>query len=68
MAVDVFLVVFRRYEAESLKRLERKYAAIITVVTFIPALVFLFIRTEAKGPIYGSVTVRASERDGYGND
>lgn len=59
MAFDVFLVVFRRYEAESLKILERKYAAVITLVTFVPAVVFLFIHTEEKGSIYGSVTVRA---------
>ena len=58
MAVNVFLIVFRRYDIESLKRLEIKYLAVITTVTFIPALTFLFIHTDDKGPMYGSVTVR----------
>lgn len=57
MAIDVFLIVFRRYDSESLKRLEWKYTVAITSITFVPAFVFLFIRTEEKGPLYGSVTV-----------
>ncbi|CAM1510825.1 Fc.00g083380.m01.CDS01 [Cosmosporella sp. VM-42] len=57
MAVDVFLIVFRRYDTESLKRLEWRYAAVITSITFVPAFVFLFIHTEARGPLYGSVTL-----------
>jgi hypothetical protein len=57
MAVDVYLIVFRRYDTQSLKRLEWKYILFITTVTFVPALVFLFIRTDSKGPMYGSVKV-----------
>ena len=57
MAVNVFLIVFRNYEAQALKRLEWKYLIVITTVTFTPAFVFLFIHTEEKGPFYGSVTV-----------
>ncbi|KAL4783606.1 hypothetical protein BJX76DRAFT_329546 [Aspergillus varians] len=56
MTIDVVLVVFYRYEPEALRRLEKKYFAIITALTFVPALVFLFIRSEDKGPLYGSVT------------
>lgn len=57
MAINVFLIVFRGYSTESLRRLEWKYLSVITTVTFIPAFVFLFIRTDARGPMYGSVTV-----------
>lgn len=57
MAINVFLIVFRRYDSESLKRLEWKYTVAITTITFIPAFAFLFVRTEEKGPLYGSVTV-----------
>jgi hypothetical protein len=57
MAIDVFLIVFRRYDHANLRKLEVKYLAAITTVTFIPSLVFLFIRTPEKGPMYGSVTV-----------
>ncbi|KAL4759375.1 putative cAMP receptor (Car4) [Aspergillus foveolatus] len=56
MTWDVVLVVFWHYEPEALRRLEKMYLAVITLLTFIPALVFLFIRSEEKGPLYGSVT------------
>ncbi|KAL4999803.1 hypothetical protein BDV10DRAFT_183951 [Aspergillus recurvatus] len=56
MTWDVVLVVFWHYEPEALRRLEKKYLAVITTFTFIPALVFLFVRSEEKGPLYGSVT------------
>jgi hypothetical protein len=58
MAVNVYLIVYRSYDIESLRRLEWKYMVGITTVTFIPALVLLFIRNEENGPMYGSVTVR----------
>lgn len=57
MAIDTYLVVFQHYDAHSLQKLEIKYIGAITTLTFIPALVFLFINTPAKGPIYGSETV-----------
>ncbi|PKS08585.1 hypothetical protein jhhlp_004971 [Lomentospora prolificans] len=57
MAVNVYLIVFRRYDTDSLRRLEWKYLVGISVLTFIPAFVFLFIRSEDKGPMYGSVTL-----------
>ncbi|KID93344.1 hypothetical protein MAJ_10698, partial [Metarhizium majus ARSEF 297] len=60
MAIDVFLIVFRRYDGESLKRLEWKYMAVITSVTFIPAFAFLFVETEEKGPVDGSVAIWCS--------
>lgn len=60
MAIDVYLIVFHCYDTESLRRLEWKYIVGISVLTFIPALVLLFIDTEEKGPMYGSVTVRES--------
>jgi hypothetical protein len=57
MAIDVFLIVFYKYDTVDLHKLEKKYLAIITTVVFIPAFSFLFIRTPEKGPMYGSVTV-----------
>ncbi len=58
MALNVYLIVHRSYDVEALRRLEWKYAAVITIVTFIPALAFLFVNTSDNGPMYGSVTVR----------
>jgi hypothetical protein len=57
MAVDVYLIVFRRYDSRDLLKLEIKYVVAITTFCFIPSLVFLFINTRDKGPMYGSVTV-----------
>lgn len=59
MAIDVFLIVFYKFEAEALRKLEMKYIGVITALVFIPAVTFLFIRTPEKGPMYGSVTVGA---------
>ncbi|KAL2815271.1 hypothetical protein BDW59DRAFT_177703 [Aspergillus cavernicola] len=55
MTWDVVLVVFYHYEPRALRRLEKKYLAIITTLSFIPAFVFLFIHNSDKGPLYGSV-------------
>ncbi|KAJ5105337.1 hypothetical protein NUU61_002684 [Penicillium alfredii] len=49
MALDTYLVVFHHFDAESLRKLEIKYVGIITGLTFIPALVFLFIHTSDRG-------------------
>lgn len=57
MAFDVYLIVFRRYDAEALRKLELKYFCVITTLVFIPAIAFLFVHTEEKGYMYGSVTV-----------
>jgi len=60
MAVNVYLIVYHSYDIESLRKLEWKYIAGITTITFIPALVLLFINTEERGPMYGGVKVRTS--------
>ncbi|OJJ07334.1 hypothetical protein ASPVEDRAFT_364757 [Aspergillus versicolor CBS 583.65] len=56
MTIDVVLVVFYHYEPEALRKLEKKYFAVITTLTFIPAFVFLFVRNAENGPLYGGVT------------
>lgn len=57
MALDTYLVVFHRFDTHSLLKLEKYYLSSISLLTFIPALVFLFIRTPERGPLYGSETV-----------
>lgn len=57
MALDVYLAVFHHFDGRALQKLEIMYVVAITVLTFIPALVFLFIRTPARGPIYGGAIV-----------
>ncbi|KAJ5580252.1 uncharacterized protein N7459_006237 [Penicillium hispanicum] len=60
MALDTYLVVFYHFDIHSLHKLEIKYIGVITALTFIPALVFLFIQTAEKGHIYGSETIWCS--------
>ncbi|KAL5044359.1 hypothetical protein BDW71DRAFT_199046 [Aspergillus fruticulosus] len=60
MSCDVVLVVFWHYEPEALRRLEKKYLAVITTLIFIPALVFFFVRSGEKEPLYESVTCSIS--------
>jgi len=67
MAIDVFLIVFYKYDNEALHKLEKWYISIITTLVFIPALIFLFIHTEERGPMFASVTVSACFGCQYGN-
>ncbi|OQE20324.1 hypothetical protein PENSTE_c013G08597 [Penicillium steckii] len=60
MALDTYLVVFHRFDTHSLLKLEKYYLSSISLLTFIPALVFLFIRTPERGPLYGSETIWCS--------
>ncbi|CAI7593012.1 unnamed protein product [Penicillium bialowiezense] len=60
MALDTYLVVFHHFDTQSLRKLEIKYTAVITTLSFIPAFVFLFIRGHEKGPIYGDETIWCS--------
>ncbi|KAJ5621917.1 hypothetical protein N7528_005149 [Penicillium herquei] len=60
MAIDTYLVVFHHYDAHSLKKIEYKYISSITIITFIPAIVFLCIRSSSKGPVYGNETIWCS--------
>jgi hypothetical protein len=57
MAVNVYLVFFRRYDAHRLKRLYWVYAIICYGLPFLPAIFCLFYKTKAKGKMYGNATV-----------
>ncbi|KAJ5968960.1 hypothetical protein N7501_005208 [Penicillium viridicatum] len=59
MALDTYLVVFYHFDTQALRKLEIKYIGVITILSFIPAFVFLFIR-DHKGPIYGDETIWCS--------
>ena len=62
-AINVFLVVSYQYDAEALRKLEKTYIGFITALVLIPAVVFLFVHTSEKGPMYSSVTVSALPRN-----
>ena len=57
MAVNVYLVFFRRYDAARLKKLYWYYGILCYGLPFIPAMFCLFYRTKEKGKMYGNATV-----------
>ncbi|TAQ90332.1 hypothetical protein B7494_g1358 [Chlorociboria aeruginascens] len=57
MAVNVYLVFFRRYDAYRLKRLSWIYGVLCYGVPFIPAIVCLLVKTSKKGKVYGNATL-----------
>ena len=56
-AINVWLTVFRRFSPSRLQKLEWTYVAACYGLPGILAIIFLFIRTEAKGKLYGSLVV-----------
>lgn len=57
MALNVYLTFFHRYSGEQLIALEPYYLAFNYGVPFIPAMVFVFAKTEERGRIFGDATV-----------
>lgn len=60
MAVNVYLTFYHRYSASQLRSLEWKYLLICYGVPFIPAIAFVFTKTEERGHIFGSAVVSCS--------
>src|SRR5947207_14302328 len=60
MAVNVYLVVFRSYDSDVMKRLEKWYLLVWYGVPFIPAFIFCFVNDSAKGRMFGDATVSIS--------
>ena len=58
MAVNVYLVIFRQFNATDLQRLEKRYLLACYGLPFIPAFAFLFVNDASKGRMYGNATVR----------
>lgn len=58
MAINVYMTLFRKYNAQQLKTLEWKYNLMCYGLTFLIALVYLFIETKSRGKMYGPATVR----------
>lgn len=57
MAVNVYLVFFRRYDAHRLRKLYWVYALLCYGIPFIPAMVCLLLKVNGKKQIYGNATV-----------
>ncbi len=57
MAINVYLTLFKKYNALQLKALEWKYHLMCYGCPFLVAFVYIFIDTESRGQIYGSAVV-----------
>lgn len=57
MAINVYMTLFKNYNAEQLRALEWKYHIMCYGTPFIVAITCLFIETEARGKIYGPAIV-----------
>lgn len=60
MAVNVYLVFFRRYDACRLRKLYWIYGLLCYGLPFIPAMFCLFLKNRREGKIYGNATVGPS--------
>ena len=58
MAINVYLTLFKKYNASQLKALEWKYHLMAYGAPFLIAFILLFIETEERGKIYGPAVVR----------
>lgn len=57
MAINVYMTLFRKYNAQQLKALEWKYHCMCYGGPFIVALIYIFIETPSKGKMYGGATL-----------
>jgi hypothetical protein len=57
MAFNVYLTFFQKYDARQIRSLEPRYLLICYGTPFIPALAYFFIRSDARGKIYGPAVV-----------
>lgn len=57
MAINVYMTLFRKYNAQQLKSLEWRYHLMCYGCPFIVALVYIFVHAESRGPIYGPATL-----------
>ena len=57
MALNVYLTFRHRFSSSQLRSLEKKYILLCYGIPFVPAIVYAFLRTEARGRVYGDATV-----------
>ena len=57
MAINVYLAFFSGRTVEQLRALDLRYIIVCYGASFVPALVYLFVNTPDRGPIYGDASV-----------
>ena len=58
MAINVYLTLFKKYNAHALKAQEWKYFLLCYGCTFLIAFALLFVDNPSRGKAYGSAVVR----------
>ncbi|KAJ3042168.1 hypothetical protein HDV00_008055 [Rhizophlyctis rosea] len=57
IALNLVLTMFFRYASYDLGKMEKYYHLVGWGLPFIPSIVFLFLETAEKGPVYGDATL-----------
>ena len=57
MAVNVYLVFFRNYSTDQLRSLDLWYLLACYGLSFVPALIFIFVSTPDQGRVYGNAEI-----------
>ncbi|KAL8649165.1 MAG: hypothetical protein Q9226_005688 [Calogaya cf. arnoldii] len=57
MAINVYMTLFKKYNAQQLRTLEWRYQIMCYGLPFVIALVYLFIDTPNRGKIYGDASL-----------
>lgn len=58
MAMNVYFVIFRRWDSKKLKQMFKWYILVCYGVPFIPAMFCLWYQNQKNGRVYGDATVR----------
>ena len=58
MAINVYLTLFKNYNAHALKAQEWKYFLLCYGCTFLIAFALIFVKDSSRGKAYGSAVVR----------
>lgn len=57
MAFNVYLIFFHKYTVEQLRAMDWKYLSGCYGCSFVPAFVYIFVETRARGKVYGEAIV-----------
>ncbi|KAI1371533.1 family A G protein-coupled receptor-like protein [Hypoxylon crocopeplum] len=57
MAFNVYLTFYHKFDAARLRKMEIWYLLFCYGIPFVPALTYIFVRTESAGRIYGNATL-----------
>lgn len=60
MACNVWLTIFKQFDATALRALEWRYLLFCYGIPFVPAFTYLFVSTKERGKLYGSANVSPS--------